>query len=275
MRPDAFAMTTLRNDALFLPRWVAHYGAAFGAENLFVILDGHDQIAPAGLGPVNVIRLPHLPALREAGDRRRARLMSDFAQGLFRLYDVGVVTDVDEFLILDPKAGHDLRTYLGGMRHRAIGALGLDVGRHPDLDAPLDRARPFLEQRTLALVSARYTKPVVATGPVIWGSGMHRIKGRFTGIDPNLFLFHFGMVDGAAPAASDPEKQAQGWAGHMARRAHLSDILRAAKPQDGDRLFAQARRRMAWARHPLAWNKPLMLPGNPVIRIPDRFRGLV
>lgn len=64
-RPRAFAMTTLRNDRLFLPRWVAHYGAALGGRAaLYVILDGHDQPLPEGLGPVNVLRLPHVPAPR-------------------------------------------------------------------------------------------------------------------------------------------------------------------------------------------------------------------
>ena len=37
------ALTTARNEPGFVQKWVAHYGAALGAENLFVLLDGHDQ----------------------------------------------------------------------------------------------------------------------------------------------------------------------------------------------------------------------------------------
>ena len=148
--PRAFAMTTLRNDILFLTRWVAHYGGAVGRENLFIILDGHDQHAPEGLGPVNILRLPHREASRASGDRRRARIMSDIARGLMRLYDIAIVTDVDEFLILDPALGQDLVPYLASRRGATLSALGLDVGQHMDRESPLDPARPYAGRRDSA-----------------------------------------------------------------------------------------------------------------------------
>ncbi len=277
-RPHAFALTTLRNDRLFLPRWVAHYGTALGGrEHLYVILDGHDQPVPAGLGPVNILRLPHLPASRAEADRRRARIMSDIARGLMRVHDIAIVTDVDEFLILDPDAGDDLLAYLAAGRGATASALGLDVGQHMAHEAPLDPARPFLEQRGFAHVSARYTKPVVARRPVTWGSGMHRVKGRNFRIDPHLYLLHFGMVDAAlcAPTLADPDRHRDGWAGHLDRRKRLFDIITHAKPREADAYFPRARRWQTWVRPLTALNKPAMIPGNPVVRLPERFRGLV
>lgn len=275
--PRAFAMTTLRNDILFLTRWVAHYGGAVGRENLFIILDGHDQHAPEGLGPVNILRLPHREASRASGDRRRARIMSDIARGLMRLYDIAIVTDVDEFLILDPALGQDLVPYLASRRGATLSALGLDVGQHMDRESPLDPARPFLEQRGFAHVSARYTKPVVARRPVTWGSGMHRVKGRNFRIDPNLYLLHFGMVDAAlcAPRLRDADRLRDGWAPHLDRRARLPDIITSAAAHDGDDYFPRARRWQSWIRPPGALNKPGTIPGHPVVRLPARFRTLV
>lgn len=273
------AMTTVRNDALFLPRWIAHYGAAFGPENLLVILDGHDQSLPPDAGPVNVIRLPHQPLPRVPAMRRRARVMSDIARGLFRYHDMAIATDVDEFILVDPALGMGLRDYLASLDRppAAISALGLDVGQHLRLEVPLDPARPFLDQRGFAHVSARYTKPAIATRPATWGSGMHRVKGRNFRIDPNLFLFHFGMVDftRATGKTADPDRLATGWEGHLARREKLFSIITNATPQDGDAYFPVARKRQTWVRPLWALNKPGMIPGDPVIRIPERFRGLV
>ena len=274
------ALTTVRNDALFLPKWIDHYGTALGGpENLVVILDGHDQDLPEGAGRVNVIRLPHKPLPRAPAMRRRARVMSAIASGLYHYFDMAIATDVDEFLVVDPQRGVGLREYLSGLvaPPAAISALGLDVGQHLREEAPLDPTRPFLDQRGYAHVSARYTKPVVSTRPVTWGSGMHRVKGRNFRIDPNLFLFHFGMVDYARATGktADPDRLATGWEGHLDRRARLFGLITNAQPRDGDAYFATARRWQSWLRPPYAWNKPAMIPGDPVVRIPARFRGLV
>ena len=273
------AMTTVRNDPLFLPKWIAHYGAALGHRNLLVILDGHDQNLPADAGPVNVLRLPHQPLERVPAMRRRARVMSKIASGLFHYFDMVIATDVDEFIVVDPRVGLGLRDYISGLNRppAAISALGLDVGQHLREEAPLDPTRPFLDQRRYAHVSSRYTKPAIATRPVTWGSGMHRVKGRNFHIDPNLFLFHFGMVDFARATGktADADRLATGWEGHLGRRERIFDIITNATPREGDAYFPVARRRQSWIRPLYALNKPGMIPGNPVVKIPERFRGLV
>lgn len=274
------AITTVRNDALFLPKWIAHYGGAFGYENLFVFLDGHDQPRPdcVGADRVNFLSLPHQPLERVAAMRRRARVMSHLARGLFHYFDIVLVSDVDEFLIADPGTGQDLQSYLCAITGRAtLSGLGLDVGQHVTQEAPLDPARPFLDQRRYAHVSARYTKPVVAFRPVTWGSGMHRIKGRNFHIDPNLYLFHFGMVDyqRATGKTLDSDRLATGWSGHLERRERLFGLIEQAEPVEGDAFFAKARRRQTWHRPIYALNKPGMIPGDPVVTIPERFHGLV
>ena len=271
------ALTMARNDPVFLRWWIEYYGRMFGPENLFVLLDGLDQPVPEGVRPTNLFRLPHVRAGRAANDRRRAELLSDIAGGLFRAYDTVIVTDVDEFLVVDPACGRSLFDYLQMVRSPTVSALGLDVAQHLEDEAPLDHSRRFLEQRSFAHVSARYTKPVVATRPVRWGSGIHRVKGRNFRIDPNLYLMHFGLVDQRLAEARmrDADRLSEGWQPHFERRKRLFRIVTEARPVDGDAYFPIARRWQRWVRPLFALNKPAPIPGSPVVRLPRRFRRLV
>ena len=272
------AITTVRNDTVFLEKWVQYYGRELGVKNLFVFIDGHDQPKPEYLNEVNTIFLPHLPLKREQAVSRRARVMSDLASGLFRYFDAVIVTDVDEFLIVDPNVNLSLAEYLSQTNARvSISGLGMDIGQHVELEPVLDRSRPFLDQRKFAHLSSRYTKPVVAFKPVTWGSGMHRIKGRNFHIDPNLFLFHFGMVDYelSTGKTSDKDRLDTGWSKHLSRREALFRIIAESSPIAGDEYFEEARKRQTTRRPLYALNKPGMIPGNPVVEIPERFRGIV
>ena len=106
------AITTVRNDTMFLEKWVQYYGRQFGLKNLYVFIDGHDQPLPEWLGEINTIVLPHLPLKRARADARRAQVMSHMARGLFKYFDAVIVTDVDEFLIVDPNVSLTLAEYL-------------------------------------------------------------------------------------------------------------------------------------------------------------------
>ena len=117
MTKNIAAITTVRNDAMFLPKWIDHYGKAFGYRNLYVILDGHDQSKPIceGSEKVNFLYLPFTPIELVPAMKRRARVMSKFAAGLFQYFDIVLATDVDEFLIVDPNVGKSLSDYLSGL----------------------------------------------------------------------------------------------------------------------------------------------------------------
>ncbi|MCK7538605.1 MAG: hypothetical protein MZV63_50425 [Marinilabiliales bacterium] len=148
------------------------------------------------------------------------------------------------------------------VRYCLLSALGLDVGQHLDLEQPIDPARPFLEQRSFAHVSARYTKAVVAIRPLRWGSGFHRVRFRNFHIDPNLFLFHFGMVDYEDFTEENGRSSRcfnAGWQGHLDRRFELFDLITKKTPVDGDAFFKHARRRESLFRPLFALNKPGML----------------
>jgi len=274
------AITTVRNDAIFLPKWISYYGKELGFRSLFVILDGYDQERPEcdGVDLVNFIQLPFRSADRVSGDKRRARVMSHFAAGLFQLFDAVIATDVDEFLLVDPDTNTSLVEYLTSLKNRtSVSGLGLDVGQHILEEQAIDDSLPMLGQRRYAHLSARYTKPSTAFRPVIWGSGMHRIKGHGFTIDPNLYLFHFGMVDHARSTekTQDQDRLAAGWGDHLDRRELLFSIISESTPKNGDAYFDIARRRQFYRRPFYALNKPGMLKDEPVVKIPERFFGLV
>jgi len=271
-------ISMVRNDEFFIPKWINYYGAQFGHENLFLILDGHDQALPDGHEKINVIRLPHRAFGRARGDRNRSKIISFLARALFFRYDLIIAHDIDELLVVDPNQHQTLAEYLQKpVKSASLSALGLDVGQHRESEQPIDPDRPFLEQRSFAHVSARYTKPIVATTPLTWGSGFHRVKGRNFHIDQNLYLFHFGMVDftRAADKMKDQSLKNAGWAGHLDRRYFLFDLILKNKTIDGDEFFAKARLRESLFRPFFALNKPGMLAEKPIIRIPERFRSVI
>lgn len=271
-------MTTVRNDTMFLTRWIAYYGGIFGPENLFVIFDGQDQSIPPEAARINTISLPNIPRSVIIGERFRARTSSHFAHALMASYDIVIAMDVDEFIVVDPSLNTDLLTYLSSKNlPSSVSALGLDVVQHIDQEGELDLSQGFLAQRSHAFVSARYTKPNIITRKVNWGAGHHRIKGRNFHIDPNLFMFHFGSVDlkFSAERNGDRDATSVGWTAHIARRYALFDLMKRAVPREGDSYFPQARRSLTWRRPWYSWNKPKMIAGDPVVIIPDRFRDIL
>jgi len=267
-----------RNDDFFVSKWMDYYGAQLGPENLFLVLDGLDQNCPPGCERINVIRLPREEQKRSHGDRNRARLLSHLARSLFYRYDRVIAHDIDECLVVDPLMNLSLADYLQkDCSCSSLSGLGLDVGQHMEAEGSLDASRPFLEQRSYAHVSARYTKTVVAMSPLTWGSGFHRVKGRNFRIDPQLYLFHFGVVDYKRymQKKKDQKLLDAGWEGHLERRHGLFDLILKSEALEGDDFLKKARRRQSLFRPIYALNKPGMLKEKPVIKIPERFRSIV
>lgn len=280
-------ITTVRNDQIFLRKWIDYYGGNFGRQALFVIIDGLDEPIPTDFDGVNFLHLRHrdwaaevknTPMRRVVMEHNRSRAISDLARMLWRYdYDAVIATDVDEFLVADPDRHASLNAFIQNHKPRTatLSGLGLDVVQHLPSEPAIDPGLSFLAQRRVAIVSNAYTKPVLAFRPITWGAGLHRVKRHNFHIHPDLFMFHFGMIDyeTAMGRANDPNLIAAGWGPHMQRREALFRMVETAVPVPGDSLFASARRRLTWLRRPLAWNKPAKLPGPPVVILPERLRA--
>ncbi len=178
------------NEDVFLPLWARYYGRQFGETSCYVIDHGSDDHVTAGLGKINIVRIPRSPM----HDGKRANFISNFCSALFEWYDAVVYCDVDEFLVADPADYGSLPELIETMAPGStLTAIGLEVIHAPDADAPIDLAAPILGQRRWARFSFAMCKPLLTTTPIRWVPGFHSsdqptVFGR-------LFLFHLHHFD--------------------------------------------------------------------------------
>lgn len=266
------AITMARNDEFFLTRWVRYYGDELGIENLYIILDGTDQVAPKNSKGANIIKLPHTDMSRAAGDKYRIGKISDMAQDLFKKYDIVIGCDSDEFLIVDPRAKKSLREYLSESKYKTtVSGLGFDVGQNMNTEQKLDVRLPLLKQRSRALLSTRYTKPVVLFRPARWGSGFHQVKHHNFHIDKNLYLLHFGAVD-MEMLITKAALRGPDWLNHLRRRGNGTINAVTQRKPHGEKVIKIARMIQRICRPIYAPYKPCMLGIKWVVKIPSRFQ---
>lgn len=274
------AVTMARNDEFFLSRWVQYYGTQLGSSNLYVLLDGEDQVVPQNAGGAHFTKLKHRTLPRAKGDKYRIGLLTDLAHRLFAEgYDRVIGTDADEFIVVDPRLGISLAEYIEQLpMQTSISPLGLDLGQHTGEEPePLDPSRSLLEQRRYAVLSSRYTKSSILAKPLRWGSGFHRVKGHNYSIARDLFLVHTGYCDleMIAKRVGDTTRINAGWEAHLGRRARTIALTTHSKAIDGDEMFATARLLQTFFRPIYAINKPMMPYFKPkVVRLPERFQNI-
>ena len=266
------AITMARDDEFFLNRWIAYYGKQFGTENLYIILDGTDQTTPKNAGNAHIKKLEHKNMSRTAGDKYRIGKLSELANELLKTYDIVIGCDSDEFLIVDPNTKKTLREYLSGKKIKtSLSGLGLDVGQNINCESELDTNAPFLEQREFALLSTRYTKPVVKTTTHPWGSGFHSIRGKNFHIDKNLYLLHFGAIDLKMLETKAAARGAD-WLSHLRRRGNGTINAVSNLTPRTEKWLRIARNMQQIFRPIYALDKPGMLGLKRVVKIPSRFK---
>ncbi|MCQ2369141.1 MAG: glycosyltransferase family 2 protein [Paludibacteraceae bacterium] len=272
-------ITMARNDENFLNKWVSYYGREFGEDNLYIYLDGEDQNVPAKAGDSHVTKVPKIGGKVVKAEKARLLYLSQRAAELLTNgYDVVIGCDADEFLIIDPKAGVSLKEYLSNVEFdTCLSALGIDMGQHLQEETVIDWDKPFLQQRSYALVCSRYTKPVIVNKPCQWGAGFHRVKGHNFHIDKNLYLLHFGSFDMKMieDRFKDADRMSAGWGKHIARRAKTIYMVSEKKAKTGDFYLKMARWHQSHIRHIYSWNKPSMGLWKLIIKIPDRFKTIL
>ena len=266
------AITMARNDDFFLQRWIKYYGKEIGTENLYIYLDGEDQNIPKNAGKAHITKIPHTDMSRATGDKYRIGKLSALAQELLKTYDIVIGCDCDEFLIVDPDTNKSLSEYLSDLKiNTTVSGLGLDIGQNLNKEKVLNKQEALLAQREYALLSTRYTKPVVINKPVNWGSGFHSIHKHNFHIDKNLYLLHFGAVDMQMlldkAAARGPD-----WVNHLRRRGNGTINATSNLPVRNEKWLKIARIIQTYARPIYALDKPGMFGLKRVVKIPKRFQ---
>ena len=274
------ALTMVRNDDMFLRKWVDYYGERLGRENLYVYFDGEDQQVPEFCRGVNTRVIPRQQGNVVATDRARAAFISGEAARLFgEGYDMALGMDVDEFLVVDPERGIGLREFLSGLdaRRATYSGLGVDVGQIVGSEPAIDPSRPFLSQRSRGWLYPRYTKATILTRPEQWGSGFHRVRGRNFHIVKDLYLIHLGGVDidRIKSRLGERERVEAGWSRHLKKRARTILTVSRLCPRPWRPTVGRIALLQSLLRPIFAWNKPSLWGRRVVVEIPERFRDLV
>lgn len=270
------AITMARNDNFFVERWINYYGNLLGKENVYVFLDGKDQQIPSNSNQANIVVKEHIAQSRAKGDKSRIQFLSQFAAALFseKKYDLVIGTDCDEFLMVDPHCNQSLPEYLSNLHiSTSVAGIGMDVGQNLHLEKELNPNLPILSQRNYALVCSRYTKSVVISKPIPWGSGFHRVKAHNFHIDKNLYLFHLGYSDlRMLQQKSDGDRLKNGWDKHLKRRSKTITLITKNKKYGDEKQIALAQKVQTWFRPAFALNKPSMGCWKLIVKIPERFK---
>lgn len=188
-RPLA-CLTIARNEAFWLPRWLAHYGAT-GA-SLRVLDhesdDGSTRDIPAEVVPISRPETDDVGWMLQTVEAHFAALCRDYERVVF--------AEVDEFLVPDPRFHASLKTYLANSPAATITATGYDICQRGS-DPPLDPTRPLMGQRGWKR-RPLFDKTLVSRRPLRWEPGFHRTHGA-EGVDqtpdPTLLLLHFHYAD--------------------------------------------------------------------------------
>ena len=269
----------VRNDDFYLRKWVEYYGAQLGKENLYIYFDGTDQvIAPFCEGTYAEL-VPKIGSQVVEAEKGRLSFLSGKAADLLAGgYDLVIGVDADEFIVVDPKLGKTLPEYLSSLKIRgSVSGLGVDFGQKLGEEPDITEDKPFLQQRHYGQLGTRYTKPSILAKPLRWGSGFHRIKGHNFHIAKDLYLFHFGYFDQKRLMArfSDKGRLQQGWERHMKKRSRTIRYVSNLPARDFDKWTGIARFLQTICRPPYALNKPAMFEMKIVVKIPERFEGIV
>ncbi|MGL6209410.1 MAG: glycosyltransferase family 2 protein, partial [Paracoccaceae bacterium] len=189
-------VTMVRDEPVFLPLWIAHYAKIAPREHMFVIVDGFDQRIPEVAEGLQVIQLPQIPVA--AGfDEARWRMLTAFANALLERFDIVVLNDVDELIVLDPQFGDDLAGAIAEAQQiGVISPFAVDMIHRTDLEpAPLVPDAPILRQRRYVRINATYAKPCITARPIRWSLGGHLSDFPTLHLSPKLYLFHLRALD--------------------------------------------------------------------------------
>jgi hypothetical protein len=287
MAPRVAAITMAYNEPDYLPIWQRHYATQLGAEHCYLVDHGSDDGSTDSLGGVNRIRIPR----SAQDDPKRARFISGIAAALLEWYDWVLYSDVDELVVADPARYAGIPAWCASAQAETGHAIGLDLHQVPDLEAPIDPARPVLQQRRWARFSSAMCKLVLLRRPAAWAPGFHCAGGVPVEFD-GLFLFHLRYYDRARGAARLAKTRAMPWAIEGAgshQRMSDQDWLAmfdaiAALPRREDVAFDPAEPPLSdWlgrlkasmqGRENETYRFDLHISADSLWAVPDRFRGI-
>jgi len=279
--PKVAALTHARKEPFFLERWVRHYGALFGRENLYIVKDGDDWEVTGAEGVA--IEQVSFPRGRKTNDEAFSAHQADRIAGLLARYDLVVRTDVDEFLVADTAAGGWDKAIADALSWGYAYSVGIDMVHHQEGEAAHDPAQPILGQRRHGMILPYYTKPHLIARPVRFSSACHSIEGATVRITPGVVMFHMALFDRPFMEARAEER---GDREHRSRVLYMESRMRRFRQVTRNPVWplddCLARVRLEFSIDPtgaprpapaFADDSPRNLPDGLLVGVPERFFG--
>jgi len=282
------AVTMVYNEPDFLPLWIKYYSGQVGEDRCYVIDHGSSDGSTEHLG-VNVLRIPRSPM----HDEKRARFISDFASSLLEWHDAVIYSDVDEFLIADPTDYASLPDFCSRSPYSITNAIGVNLLQTSDEISPLDTSLPVLRQRGWTRFIYSMCKPLVTKSRTKWVPGFHSSNHPMA--YDKLFLFHLHYCDLAIslrrlaktrnmPWGDGAQDHYQRWTDE--KHEQMSRSLPLLPKADESAFDADGpifRGYTDWALKFATENPEKRdlfyfqdkVPINEIIRVPERFRGIL
>ncbi|MEJ7583570.1 MAG: glycosyltransferase family 2 protein [Acidimicrobiales bacterium] len=182
-------LTIVRDESVFLPIWLRYYGRFFAPEDMYVFdhgsTDGSTDRPGFNCEPVAHDTVDH-NWMRKTIQRRQHELLER--------YDVVLITDVDEIIAPNPALG-DLGDFIDSFEEEFVNCHGYELLHQRDREPPIDLERPILEQRGTWFPNFAYSKPILATVPMVWFDGFHARQDGRANFDYDLRLIHLHRMD--------------------------------------------------------------------------------
>ncbi len=288
------ALTMVYKDHWFLEKWLDHYAAHLGRDNLYVLSHGRDSRIDQLCRGANLSVLPRTGPVPDF-DRKKADVLNTYIELLHDGYDAVIAADVDELVAADPAAS-DLPfakfILASGAGKAAINCLAWEL-RPTVEDAPFDPALGTLQQRPHALCPALYCKPAISFRPIRLMPGQHGSDADLN-LNRDFLLFHLRYANEAVFQSGQAERNAMAEAalamGEAAKlgshwAAQADDLIRdamvsrAEATADYDEV---ARKAVRFMSANAAWDNRrghMRFPFLPrrlkaPVRLPDRFLNL-
>lgn len=212
-KTDLGVVTMVYQDYFFLERWYDYYSSQVGAENLYVFSHGNDPKHREIAKGANVLNLPRDEVMFKF-DRRRWRMLGNFATGLLDFYNWMIVSDVDEIVVVDPKAAAGILDYI--RQHYAdkktaplnIAPFCLEIVHLPKEEPlPIAEGETILSRRRIFRPNQNYSKPCLVRGPVGFGPGGHRNTLGPRHLPDDMYLLHLKFFDYDTVVSRGQEKK--------------------------------------------------------------------
>ena len=186
-------VTIVRDDDYFLQRFVEYYGGLFGRENIYVINHGNQESVRRIAEGCNLFPVPDIETKKFTMLHWRTK--NGLLSALRQWYRFVLVADVDEFVVVDPATGHNLRTWLDEAKgHTVYTAMGLEIVHLRDKE-PEGIEHGILGPRLHAQVNLWYAKPCIIGRPAKLSRGGHYSEHRKLNMPDFLYMFHMKFCD--------------------------------------------------------------------------------